>query len=241
MMALPTDEIFSGPGHAAVDIRGWADEAQLVAKQDFVEGALLVGEYPIAFAPTLPEDDSAGPWMLVDMILSHPGVLQRVLDTQLKLTRWPLDEENLEALEQLAARHKRKPKKIRQLYYQVAANNIRYKHGDILGFGIWPTLSRSNHSCAPNARLCAARNEPLAELLLATRAIRAGEQIAWNYFSDDAFLERDWLERNARLQHSFQFLCRCSRCEEEMPQAFADMSPKERAAAVREQWRALPA
>lgn len=188
---------------------------QLVAAADIEPGTLLVAELPIAFAETCTEEDELGPWLLLESILASEPVFARVSAEDLKLTKWPLSLEDQLRLEGLAQRYRRNPKKLGQLYHRVAANNIRYTQAGVTGYGIWPTLSRSNHSCDPNARLCATPQQPLAELLLATRAIPKGAAICWNYFSDESFLALNGVERRARLQRNFQFLCRCTRCESE--------------------------
>ncbi len=204
----------------SVKIAAWADQAQLISAQAFAPGGVVIGEQPIAFVKIEPEQDEQGPWILLDSILRSPAVLKQVIDADLNHTSWELGRADIDTVKQLSMRYKKKPKKIRQLYQQVAANNIRYKASSILGYGIWPMLSRSNHSCAPNTRLVALKNEHLVELLLATRAIAPGEPICWNYFSDEAFTRLDWQERNRRLLHDFQFICRCTRCEFERPGTF---------------------
>lgn len=201
---------------------------QLVAAADIEPGVLLVAELPIAFAETGAEEDDLGPWLLLESILSSDPVFARVSAEDLKLTKWPLSAEDQHRLERLAHRYKRNPKKLAQLYHRVAANNIRYTQAGVTGYGIWPTLSRSNHSCDPNARLCATPQKPLAELLLATRAIPKGAAICWNYFSDESFLALNGFERNARLQQNFQFSCRCSRCQSERPAPSAAAAPDSR-------------
>ena len=214
-----------------VRIVDWNGERQLVAAADIVSGALLMAELPIAFVETHADEDEVGPWILLEGILSSEAMFERVSAEDLKLTKWPLSEEDEATLDHLASKYGRNRKKLAQLYHRVAANNIRYAHEGRFGFGIWPTLSRSNHSCDPNARPCGTPRQPLAELLIATRAIRKDEAICWNYLADDPqFLSRDWLQRNARLHRHFQFLCRCARCEMERPPQVASLSKLELAA-----------
>lgn len=203
-----------------VSIAGWGPERQLVADADADTGVLLLAEYPIAFAQTHPGEDEIGPWLLLETILSTGEMFERVSAQDLKLTKWPLSQEDTERLGHLARKYGRNPKKLAQLYHRVAANNLRYAQAGTIGFGIWPVVSRANHSCAPNARVCATPLHPLAELLLATRPITRGEPVCWNYLGDDAFLQKDWLQRNATLHRHFQFLCRCPRCESERPPQF---------------------
>lgn len=217
-----------------IRIVDWGGEAQLVAAADVDAGVLLVAEYPVAFVETRKGEDEAGPWLLLEAILSSAEMLERVNALDLKMTKWPLGGDDQQILEHFASKYKRNQKKLAQLYHRVAANNVRYTHGGVSGYGIWPTISRSNHSCEPNARLCADQHQPLVELLLATRPIPKGEAICWNYYSDESFLALNWLERNARLHHNFQFLCRCARCESERPPQFAGLSNAEVLARVQQ-------
>ena len=203
---------------------------QLVASADAEPGALLSAEYPIAFVEILPEEDDIAPMLLLESILASEATHARVSAEDLKLTTWTLGARDLETLDGLARRYGRNPKKLAQLYHRVAANNIRYAQSGTIGYGIWPIVSRSNHSCAPNARLGATASRPLAELLLATRPIQPGDAICWNYLADDAFLTLGWFERNQQLLRDFQFLCRCPRCEAERPASVAALPKGEIAA-----------
>lgn len=212
---------------ALARVTQWAGEKQLVAAQDVEKGALLTGEYPIAFIETRAGEDDIGPWLLLEGILTSTSMYERVNAEDLKLTKWPLSADDQANLERLARTYKRNARKLAQLYHRVAANNIRYARDGVTGFGIWPTISRSNHSCDPNAEVRGAAQMPLVEVLLATRPIRTGDAVCWNYFSDASFLALDWFERNARLHRDFQFLCRCPRCESERPAGITDLARAE--------------
>lgn len=206
-----------------VRVAQWSGEKQLVAAQDIASGAPVLGEYPIAFVETREGEDDLGPWLLLEGILSDHAWYVRVDAEDLKLTKWPLGADDESRLERLARTYKRNPKKLAQLYHRVAANNVRYQRDGVIGFGIWPTISRSNHSCDPNTQIRTGVQQPLAEYLVATRDIAAGSGICWNYLSDPAFLKRDWFARNAILHRDFQFLCRCERCESERPPGVAQL------------------
>jgi hypothetical protein len=216
-----------------VRIANWGGEKQLVAAAEVGSGILMMVEYPIAFVETRPEDDDVAPWLLLETVLSSDEMFARVSAEDLKMTKWPRSRDDEEMLEHLARKYRRNAKKLAQLYHRVAANNVRYVQGGVTGYGIWPVLSRSNHSCDPNARVCGAKDRPLAELLLSTRPISAGAAICWNYFSDASFLELDWFERNVRLHRDFRFLCRCPRCESERPPQVGDLSKADLAAFFR--------
>ena len=217
---LVTASAFHAP---LVRTLGWGAERQLVAAADVKSGALLVSEYPIAFVETGPGEDDDGPWLLLESLLTSAPMFDRVVAEDLKMTKWPLSAQDEARIERLAQTYKRNAKKLAQLYHRVAANNIRYARSGVTGYGIWPTISRSNHSCDPTAKVFAAKQEALAELLVATRAIDAGAAICWNYYFDDAFIAHDWFTRNKRLHQDFQFLCRCPRCESERPAGVAEL------------------
>lgn len=220
-----------------VRVAKWGSEMQLVASADADAGALLAAEYPIAFIEIDAEDDDIGPMLLLESILADDVVHARVSAEDLKLSLWPLGVGDRATLDTLAARYRRNPKKLAQLYHRVAANNILYSEGGMIGYGIWPIVSRSNHSCDPNARLGANARQPLAELLLASRPIKAGEAICWNYLGDESFLALDWFARNAQLLRDFRFLCRCPRCVAERPAEIAAMPKAAMAAFFERQQR----
>jgi hypothetical protein len=216
-----------------VTVTGWGDEKQLVATADVATGAAMLAEYPIAFVETQAGEDGIGPWLLLEGILSSPAMFERVVAEDLKLTKWPLSREDETRLEHLAGKYKRNPKKLAQLYHRVAANNLHYSQHGVTGYGLWPMLSRANHSCDPNAKVCATPPHPLADLLIATRPVAKGEAICWNYLADEAFLRLDWRARNAQLFSDFQFLCRCARCMAERPAEAAGWSRQEASAYLR--------
>ncbi len=209
----------------SVGIADWRGEKQLVTLTDIEPGELLIGEFPIAFVETRADEDDVASWILLEAIISSDAMSAAVTAADLKLTKWPLAAEDEATLDHLARKYKRNAKKLAQLYHRVAANNIRHACDGVIGYGIWPMLSRVNHSCAPNARLRASSQHALAELWLATQAIAKGTAVCWNYFSDEAFLTLSWLERNRQLYRDFQFLCRCARCETERPSG-VDALPK---------------
>lgn len=213
-----------------IRVARWGGEQQLVAAADVESGALLAAEYPIAFVEIEPDDEDGAPMLLLESILATDDTHARVVAEDLKLTPWTLGVGDRATLAALARKYRRNPDKLAQLYHRVAADNIRYAQAGVIGYGIWPLVSRANHSCDPNARLGATPKQPLAELLLATRPIARGEAICWNYLGDESFLALDWMARNAQLLEDFQFLCRCPRCEAERPAAVAALPKQEIAA-----------
>jgi hypothetical protein len=118
----------------------------------------------------------------------------------------------------------RKHRKNRQLvlktFLSVCTNcNVHLDTG-IAGFGVYPTLARSNHSCAPNTEIVAAPHLTRGMALRATRSIAPGEEITWCYLQNRAdFLDLDYLGRNALLVSMLRFACQCPRCRrEQLPQ-----------------------
>ena len=210
-----------------VQVVRWGRESQLLAQDDVEAGETLVAEFPVAFVETADGEDEDGPWLLLEGIASSSDWYAKVTALDLKLTKWPLAPVDEATLAHLAKRYKRNQKKLTQLYFRVAANNIRYQNAAARGFGIWPTISRSNHACNPSAELRGLKDRPLVELLIANRALRKGEPVTWNYMSETAFLELGWKQRNAQLFRDFQFLCRCSRCEQERPSGLDAMTRPE--------------
>jgi len=213
-----------------VRIERWGEERQLLAAAAIEPGAVLVAEYPIAFVEVQPHEEDDGALLLLESILATQDSEAHDRAADLKLGVWTLSRRETERLAHYAEVYRRNPKKLTQLYHRVAANNIRYAQGGVIGYGLWPIVSRSNHSCDPNARLGASEGQPLLELLIATRPIAPGTAICWNYLGDDSFLALDWCARNAQLLKDFRFLCRCSRCEAERPPEIAAL-PKAQIAA----------
>jgi len=79
------------------------------------------------------------------------------------------------------------------------------------GSGFYALQSCMNHSCRPNAKAFKRDEDRDGHaVLLATRAIKRGEEITISYIDEDASLE----ERQALLA-DYAFVCRCSRCLEE--------------------------
>ncbi|CDR96364.1 SET AND MYND DOMAIN CONTAINING, putative [Babesia bigemina] len=77
---------------------------------------------------------------------------------------------------------------------------------DLLGVGIYESLSRLNHSCSPNLEFeygC----DNLARVRV-LRPVSAGEQATIAYIDEQAPLE----ERRKELWNNYGFVCRCSKC-----------------------------
>lgn len=80
--------------------------------------------------------------------------------------------------------------------------------GDTDDLGLYPVISRFNHSCANNA-IYAWSSELNAQVVIAVRDIAFGEEICVSYF-DCRFLPRRF--RQARTLSSWSFECECGVC-----------------------------
>mmetsp|Transcript_52811 Transcript_52811/g.153639 ORF Transcript_52811/g.153639 Transcript_52811/m.153639 type:complete len:500 (+) Transcript_52811:80-1579(+) len=73
--------------------------------------------------------------------------------------------------------------------------------------GVFPTGSRANHSCRPNALL---RTSSDRLRIIAVRQVLAGEEVTVSYLSEDSLLQPT-AERRRRLE-AWGFHCGCERC-----------------------------
>ncbi|KAG6440086.1 SET domain family protein [Babesia bovis T2Bo] len=80
---------------------------------------------------------------------------------------------------------------------------------DILGVGIYKSLSLLNHSCQPNIEFDYVDNNTARVQLL--RPVSAGEQATISYVDATLPLEK----RRRELWDNYLFICRCQRCLEE--------------------------
>ncbi|EJD43878.1 hypothetical protein AURDEDRAFT_88438 [Auricularia subglabra TFB-10046 SS5] len=76
--------------------------------------------------------------------------------------------------------------------------------------GVFPTLSRLNHSCRPNANP-QWNSETLTIELRALRPIRAGEEVTITY-SPDLLIPA--YQRRASLREAYHFTCTCTACSD---------------------------
>ncbi len=115
--------------------------------------------------------------------------------------------------------HRKSRQFVRMLYAGVATNNVGVLDADglVRGHGVYPLLSRSDHSCVPNCELRPANWRAGEAALAAKQDIRAGEPLTWSYFREAEFLPQDWVTRNYSLVNLFRFACRCARCQAERP------------------------
>eukprot|EP00933_Yihiella_yeosuensis_P026998 TRINITY_DN20948_c0_g1_i1.p1 TRINITY_DN20948_c0_g1~~TRINITY_DN20948_c0_g1_i1.p1 ORF type:complete len:436 (+),score=50.30 TRINITY_DN20948_c0_g1_i1:49-1356(+) len=81
--------------------------------------------------------------------------------------------------------------------------------GDENAFGLYPLISRFNHSCIPNA-IYQWRASLGANVVVTTRDITEGEEISVSYFKS-LYMTRG--ERQKRTVFSWGFQCQCGACE----------------------------
>ena len=116
----------------------------------------------------------------------------------------------------------------------MATNIISYfgENYEIKGYGIFPVLSRANHSCNPNAFLAPGVEEAREVMLIAEKPIQKGATLTWSYAVTKEFDDADYFSRNKALWLNFRFVCRCERCESEC-------SPKMKPAELERKFREL--
>jgi hypothetical protein len=204
-------------------ITPWDKECQLMAVAPITEGDVILAEAPLVSVPNFNLKYSTTSWDLVDKILSNGNMMQRYLTLSLKESVQNIDAEDRKFERDLAKRHRVTRDMVRRIYFGVCTNNIGYKNAnsELIGYGIYPIVSRANHSCRPNAAYCPGNLETKEITLVARRDIQVGEAVTWNYAGTSAFLDADYSTRNLTLLDNFRFVCRCERCQEEIPPELA--------------------
>lgn len=81
---------------------------------------------------------------------------------------------------------------------------------DAVECGIFPTCSRFNHSCIPNANYCW-NAKTRQEMIHAVKDIAVGEQICVSYIDEES-TNSSRAQRQERLQRDFCFECKCGVC-----------------------------
>lgn len=76
------------------------------------------------------------------------------------------------------------------------------------GFGLFPLAAMMNHSCAPNTQVVFKRNRKA--IVVALRGIAEGEELTHSYIEN----EQSLADRQASLLE-YNFICQCSRCQDE--------------------------
>ncbi|KAH0611009.1 uncharacterized protein H6S33_011436 [Morchella sextelata] len=81
---------------------------------------------------------------------------------------------------------------------------------DAVECGVFPTCSRFNHSCNPNANYCW-NEKTRQEVVYAVKDIAVGEQICVSYLDEES-TNYPRAQRQQRLRKDFSFECRCAVC-----------------------------
>eukprot|EP00668_Euglena_longa_P014544 GGOE01018534.1.p1 GENE.GGOE01018534.1~~GGOE01018534.1.p1 ORF type:complete len:437 (+),score=115.10 GGOE01018534.1:66-1376(+) len=88
------------------------------------------------------------------------------------------------------------------------------------GQGIYIVGACMNHSCTPNVYVSYTKNNDEELVVMASRDIRAGEELCISYIDEDM----DVATRQTHLWHHYRFHCRCPKCTKELAAA---VSPPE--------------
>lgn len=206
-----------------VHVHKAGSQQQLITCEPVRAGMVLAREQPLAHIPLLPSyvyGDYC--WEMVDRCLADSDLLRTIKALKLEATEQLMDEQSFRVEAALVHKYKKSRSLVRELYFVIGTNNIGVLTEDqtVTGYGLYPLLSRSNHSCEPSAVL-----EPgydVNELILrAKRDMQRGEEVSWSYFREAEFLSADYMTRNTALVNYFRFACWCSRCKSERPEELA--------------------
>lgn len=196
------------------------NEQQLVARDNIPAGTIIITERAILVEP-LAQTYRYGTyvWDMVDQLLGNEELLRNYQALRLSMTPQMIGSDEVRTENRLARKHKKNRQLIRKLYFSVGTNNIgiRSVKGNVCGYGLFPALSRADHSCEPNAMLKPASPQDGVVSLAAKKDISLGEPISWSYFDETEFLPLDYKTRNFNLANIFRFVCRCERCKVERP------------------------
>lgn len=189
---------------------------------------MIVTESPIVFTLDADLMYPSYAWALVEKLLADPKLLAHFYELNLHVTEFLWEAIDRKVERQLSKLHRCTGTMIRKLYHGVCTNNIGYANplGICVGHGIYPLLSRANHSCAPNAQYASGNPGSKEVGLIALQDIHPGEPVTWNYSATDDFLNADWETRVRTFVRHFWFVCRCDKCQTEMPERFAKMSDR---------------
>lgn len=201
-------------------VKPWTLEMQfqLTATGKILQDEMIISELPLVSVAVEDIKYPSAAWSLVNSLLQSPELLSAFYSLDLKVSEFPLDREDKTVLSELAKTHRVPKEIVRKLYFTVGTNHAAYINSDfkILGFAVYPMLSRSNHSCSPNAKYAPGNLGCKEAALIALRDIEPGESITWSYVRGGLFMNSDYKARKLALLHNFQFVCRCDRCLAEM-------------------------
>lgn len=195
-------------------------EQGLFTARTFQEGETIITEAPLVSIPVLSKYRlGTYVWDLVAAILADADLLRKVTGLKLMATEQLMVPDDYAIEAHLVKQSGRSRALVRCLYFTVATNNIGIIQSArvLQGYGVFPMLSRSDHSCAPSAELQPHNPASGSVALVALRPIAQGMPITWSYFEGKEFLDLDARERNVHLVDLFRFVCRCDRCRKELP------------------------
>ncbi|KAK1761583.1 hypothetical protein QBC47DRAFT_457158 [Echria macrotheca] len=104
--------------------------------------------------------------------------------------------------------------KTRETHNSFGIRSLDDQGSEFFGYGVWPSASYFNHSCAQNLRRT---RRGRTWVFSAGRDIAAGEQLYISYVSseDSGGDTLGWRERSANLRRTWGFECVCERCGRE--------------------------
>ncbi len=201
------------------EIARWGLEYGLFAARPIRAGEVVVTERPLVAAHDRPTMHPTFAWDLVDLILANARLTEQFYSLQLHATKFRVDMDDQRTERELSKKYKRGREVIRKLYMSVCTNNVGYggSIGQTAGHGIYPVVSRANHSCVPSAEYNSTDVATKEVSLVALADIEPGKAITWNYGDTPEFNAADYVKRNFNLVDNFRFVCRCPKCELEMP------------------------
>lgn len=133
--------------------------------------------------------------------------------TRLDLDRHITSYKHLLALAPLSLLAHVSPTVLRTTAARAAQNSFSIRSTDdagseIMGYGVWPTASYFNHSCAPNL---GKKRVGRQWVFYAVREVQAGEELSISYLGGDED-DLDTMQRRQKLKDSWGFDCACLRC-----------------------------
>jgi SET and MYND domain-containing protein len=101
--------------------------------------------------------------------------------------------------------------KTRETHNSFGIRSLDDQGSEFFGYGVWPSASYFNHSCAQNLRRT---RRGRIWVFSAGRDIAAGEQLYISYVTseDSGGHTLGWRERSANLKKTWGFDCACERC-----------------------------
>ena len=192
-----------------------------VLLKDVSKGTIVMQEMPFLNSDDAkqvgkPWNDSFA-WNIVEKMFKQQKV-KEFRDAKLSKTEFEWEGDKDDAVcKRLASRFSEKESDVKALYFSVCTNNLVSETRDV-GFmigsqqvifkatnkhGIYMKMSRVNHSCNPNCEMKI--RAKCALQLVATRDIKAGTEISYNYIHPTPCNHKQIRER-------FFFECKCSAC-----------------------------